>query len=87
MTKQTVYVVGYEGNNHCATSGFWWSIDNNDTKARFNELNEEFKDTGVSVYKGEMQVVNTDSDLITEEVRKFLEDNDWENAFKTETIS
>jgi hypothetical protein len=87
MTTQIVYVAGYEGNNKLATSQWLWFKGKQDADDHYNELKKDLEPLGAIVYKGEVQVTNTENELITDEVEKFLEENDWENAFKAEAIS
>lgn len=79
---KTVYVVGYEGKDILATSGWDWYPNKNDADRRYDELKEKLGSTGAAIYRGELYVLADIVDFITDEVEKFLEENDWENAFK-----
>ncbi len=81
---EKIYIVGYEGNG-LSTSGWLWFRGKQDALDHYNELKTDLEPQGAIVYKGELDVVNTENELINSEVEKFLEENDWENAFKTET--
>jgi len=91
MSKIKVYVVGFEGKNTSAISGFDWYYIKPDADVRFNEMKLEMKHFAKSVlYRGECEVKvsgkvsspDEQVEEITALVETFLEENDWENSFK-----
>lgn len=82
MAKEKIYVVGYEGNDKLATSGWWWFKGSKDAEEQFLELKEDLEPNGAVVYRGELEVEDTLTDEeINDFVENFLYENDWEKAF------
>lgn len=86
MKKKTVYVAGYEGNNKLATSGWLWFNGKQDRDDYFNEIQKDLEPLGALVYQGQLEVTDQSDELVNEEVEKFLEENDWENAFSVPVV-
>ncbi len=86
-----VHVVGYEPKENCLGSGgFNWWISNELAERDFIDLHKTFITSDeYHIYRGVVSVsvdefeTLTDElrDKITDEVEKFLEENDWEKSF------
>lgn len=79
-----VYVTGYE--NAGGVSEWDWFYKKPDADKRLNSIKECTKDNPqVIIYNGELIVQSINKDDITDEVEKFLSENDWENSFNKKT--
>lgn len=79
---RTIYIVGYEGKNQVATSGWLWFNGQADADEYYTELKLDLEPQGVAIYRGSLKVADTlDDDGILDFVESHLETHDYEHAF------
>ena len=79
---RTIYIVGYEGKNQVATSGWLWFNGQADADEYYLDLKRDLEPQGVAIYRGSLKVADTlDDDGILDFVESHLETHDYEHAF------